>query len=92
MNQDKLLAALSMDLRRVATSLHVESGNNAITFTNEVRKTVELINLTFDPRINRILRKLNEVLNNSNRSELAEDALMYSTILQNYCVSRLKTD
>lgn len=91
MSQDRLLAALSMDLKRIATSLHEESLDNFTSFSKEAKKTSALLKLTFDPRINSLLKKLDKVLDNPNKQELAEDALMYSAILQNYSVSRLKT-
>lgn len=78
------LAALSMDLKRIALSYHGNSVHTASRFTAESMSKVKHINQTNLPTyVKKILGSLGDILNQKDKQKVAEDALMYSTILQN---------
>lgn len=90
MNTNQLIATISVDLKRIALAYHSNSLTTGKKFISEVLNAKKYINSdTIEPYMEKILLKLDTVLINDNNIELAEDALMYSTILQNYYVSRL---
>lgn len=78
------LAALSMDLKRVALSYHGNSLPTASRFTTESLNKVRAIDQDEVPAyVKKILDKLEEILKQKDKQKIAEDTLMYSTILQN---------
>ncbi|OGK57061.1 hypothetical protein A3J15_01950 [Candidatus Roizmanbacteria bacterium RIFCSPLOWO2_02_FULL_38_10] len=78
MNNKFILESLASDLKRVALGLHRGSNNMAIRFLNEaLRRKNELYVEEIPPYIQKLLNKLNKNIN-------ADDALMYSTLIQNY--------
>jgi hypothetical protein len=92
MNNDQLIGAIAVDLKRVAQAFGNNSFETGNRFIKEVFYTIdEMTLLDVEPYVQNIFKKLSSVLTNTNHEELAEDALMYSTILHNYYVSRLKS-
>lgn len=90
MNTHQLIGAISADLKRIAQAYQNNSTDTAERFIQEVLETQKEINTSeVEPYIQKIIKRLDRILTNSNSEELAEDALTYSTILQNYYVSRL---
>lgn len=78
-----ILESLASDLKRVALGLQRGSDKMAKLFLTEAlkrRKETELSEL--DPYMRKLLKNLNKNLD-------AEDALMYSTLIQNYTQNRL---
>ncbi|MFH0749935.1 MAG: hypothetical protein V1917_03440 [Candidatus Gottesmanbacteria bacterium] len=72
------LASLAMDLKRVALGLHRKSNTMANRFLHEAMKRKDEVDTKkLHPYMQHIFMKLNEQLD-------AEDALMYSTRIQNY--------
>ena len=88
MDNKSILGALAMDLKRVALGLHRGSSVMADRFFLEVMKRKNEIPLdTVPPYMQKILRHLDSF--GTNRTErTAEDALMYSTLIQNYAVQK----
>ena len=76
-----------MDLKRVALGYHSGSFATAKRFTEEVlRRKAEIDTQNEAPYIKNILKKLPQIMNQKDKEKLAEDALMYSTIFQNYAL------
>ena len=84
-NNDIALSSLAMDLKRIALGFHSGSIQTAERFCQEALKRKSEVDLDeVAPYIRKCLDKLPEVL--ENRDRVSEDALMYSTIFQNYVV------
>ena len=85
---DKQLAisSLAMDLKRVALGYYRGSERTAERFVAEALKRKEEIK-EVPPYLEKILTSLPQKLSQKDKSRLAEDALMYSTIFQNYVVT-----
>lgn len=85
MNNNKLaLASLAMDLKRVAIGYNRSSNIMAERFFKEALKRRKEINQeSVKPHVRKILNKLEAMKNQKHHKEIAEDALMYSTLLQN---------
>ena len=82
--QKLLLAELSMDLKRVALASYNHSDKVAGRFIIESLHKKKNIDITvLRPHIRRLLTNLDEVLSQRDPVKLAEDALLYSTLLQN---------
>jgi hypothetical protein len=78
------LAALSMDLKRVALAVHNRSQHVADRFIRESLAKKNTIDAVAQrPHVRTILTTLDAVLSQKDASKLAEDALLYSTLLQN---------
>lgn len=78
MNNKFILESLASDLKRVALGLHRGSNTMALRFLNEAlkrRDEVEQKNL--EPYIKKLLSTLDSSID-------SENALMYSTLIQNY--------
>lgn len=89
MNQKIIIESLAMDLKRVAIGLHRGSYAMAERFKQESAKRYsQLENQKIDSYLEFLLKRSKEVLNNNN-DRLSEDALMYSTLFQNFAVKRL---
>jgi len=84
------ISSLAMDLKRVALGYYKGSDRTASRFAQEVLKRKEEIN-DVKPYIKRILNKLPQTLTQKDKMKLAEYALMYSTLLQNYVLTSLKS-
>ena len=87
MNSDQILGALAMDLRRVAQGYYRGSEKMAVRFSQEAReRKKELQSADLKPYLQKLLSKMDEILEQKDHKKLAEDALMYSTLFQNSAV------
>lgn len=87
MNNKIALSSLSMDLKRIALAIHNGSQTTAEKFSAEAQKRIsEIDSKTLAPYMQKIILKLNSNLPKSKNQKIAEDFLMYSTLLQNYCL------
>lgn len=78
------LAALSMDLKRVALASYNHSSKVADRFIQESLAKKNKIDVTAQrSHVQRLLTSLDAVLSQKDSGKLAEDALLYSTLLQN---------
>jgi len=85
MNNKIIIESLSMDLLRVALGYHKGSTKMAARFAQEADKRIKEVDQTkIKPYFKRILNKLPGVLSQKNVIDIAEDALMYSTLCKNY--------
>ena len=89
MNETKLaISSLAMDLKRIALGYHNGSEKTAKRFTEEAIKRIgEIEPLNVAPYIGEALKKVRIMLSYSKKADIAEDALMYSTIFQNYALN-----
>jgi hypothetical protein len=84
------LAALSMDLKRIALALYNGSPSTASVFTKEALTRIrEVDKKELLPYIGSTLKQIQQTLVIQDKNKKAEDALMYSTIVQNYVVHYL---
>jgi len=82
---------MAMDLKRVALGFHNGSNETAARFVDETLKRKNEVEVgKVKPYIKKWLDKLPEMLNQKDKARLAEDALMYSTIFQNYALQNEK--
>lgn len=90
MSEDKIaLGSLALDLKRVAIGYFRQSNKMADRFCVEAIKRKEDINTSnIKPYLKKILENLPLVLAQKDKQKLAEDALMYSTIVQNYVLHK----
>lgn len=78
MSNDFILQSLASDLKRVALGMQRGSTVMAMKFLNEALKRKNEICMTLvAPYIKKVLARLDKDID-------AEDALMYSTLIQNY--------
>ena len=86
MDKNKIiLASLASDLKRVVLGLQRNSVVMVDRFTVEALKRKSEINTKeLDSYVCTLVSKLEKVLSNSDPKEKAEDALLYSTLFQNY--------
>ncbi len=83
-NNKIAMESLVMDLMRVAIGYHRNSVTMASRFLDEALKRKNEINPSLEkPYIQKILSKI-DTLKNYDKEKLAEYALTYSIILQNY--------
>lgn len=83
--QNIAIASLAMDLKRVALGFYNGSRKTARRFSQEVLKRRDEIDEdNLKPYLRVFLNKLPEMLNQKDEKKVAEDALMYSTIFQNF--------
>ena len=88
--QKILIESLAMDLKRVALGLHRHSLPTAKRFKEEVlKREAELESQKIDDYVKRLLDGSRKALQNDNE-RAAEDALMYSTLFQNYRIKNFK--
>ena len=78
MNDRQIIAALAMDLKRVALAKHSGSEKVADRFWQEVVKRKESVSKIFLPKY--LINLYNDLEKNNDKDSL----LMYSVILQNY--------
>lgn len=90
MSEDKIaLGSLALDLKRIAIGYFGQSSKMAERFCEEALRRKEDINSSeIKPYLKKVLGDLPFVLAQSDKQKLAEDALMYSTIVQNYALSK----
>jgi hypothetical protein len=85
MNNKIAIESLSMDLLRVALGYHHGSTKMADRFREEALLRVSEVETDkLNPYFRKVLKKISEILNKDDKIEIAEDALMYSTICRNY--------
>ena len=82
------ISSLAMDLKRVALGFHNGSEKTAQRFAQEALKRGEEISNP-PPYLRKIINTLPRILSQQDKQKLAEDALMYSTIFQNYVTKNL---
>lgn len=85
MDKKIIVASLAMDLKRVALGLYRGSSSAAIFKKEALQRGHELEQFIPDPNIQKLWRKTKQVLQ-SDSERVAEDALMYSTLFQNFAV------
>lgn len=85
-NKNKIiLAALASDLKRVTLGLQRNSYAMADRFTIEALKRKSEVNLKeLELYMQNLLANLEEKLSTKDQMRKAEDALLYSTLIQNY--------
>lgn len=83
------ISSLAMDLKRVALGYHNGSEKTAQRFATEALKRKEEIS-SVPPYLENILEILPKKFSQKDKIGLAEDALMYSTLFQNYVLKTPK--
>ena len=79
-----ILGSLALDLKRAAIGFHRGSYAMAEKFLSEaIKRKNEYKKNNIKPYLLRLLEKI-ENLKTQSKDELAENALMYSTLIQNY--------
>lgn len=90
MNKRIVIESLAMDLKRVALGYHRGSYTVANRFKEEaLKREEELENQDIDGYLKRLIASSRKVLNRDDE-KVAEDALMYSILFQNFALKRLK--
>lgn len=85
MNNKILLEAMALDLKRVALGFHSNSIKMAERFLIEVnRRNTQLDKRYLSKSVTNILITMSKRLKCTNTKHLADDALMYSTILLSF--------
>ena len=86
MNQNKIaISSLALDLKRVAILYFNGSEKSAQRFSDEVLKRAAEIDRDEIPQyIDEALKKVKVILEQKEKSDKAKNALIYSTIFQNY--------
>lgn len=85
MNNKIIIESLSMDLMRIALGYHRGSVKMAARFVDEANKRINEVDKTsLKPNFKKTLDKLPHALSQKNVNDIAEDALMYSTLCKNY--------
>lgn len=80
-----------MDLKRVALGYYRGSDTMAKRFSEEALKRKEEVDSNMiKPYVVKLLQTMETSLQQENTKRIAEDALMYSTLFQNYCQKELK--
>jgi hypothetical protein len=88
MQNNIALSALAMDLKRVALGLHRKSYTVAERFFIEAMKRRKEIHVNeLQPYMQTIIKRV-DLLSELTNERKAEDALMYSTRIQNYVLYR----
>lgn len=83
------LLSLSMDLKRITTSIQRGSDDNANRFTQEARRWISEIQNNNDKYLKKLLSKIEATLNKKDDPEKAEDCLMYSVLTQNKALHQI---
>lgn len=89
MDNKQKLEALASDLKRVTLGIQRNSFKMANRFSEEALKRKKEIDINRIPSyILVLLERMEESLNSTDEIKKAEDALMYSTLIQNYVLCR----
>lgn len=81
------ISSLAMDLKRVALGYWKGSDKIAQRFAVEaLKRQEELKSASLKPYLKNLLENLPSILEQQDKKRLAEDALMYSTLFQNYAL------
>jgi len=83
MNEKIIISSLAMDLKRVALGLYHKSPSAEVFKKEAFKRGEELENFVKDTKAQKLWQKTKVVLK-SNSDRTAEDALMYSTLFQNF--------
>lgn len=87
MNNKLILGSMAMDLKRVALGYWRGSFKTADIFLEEaLKRKSEIESGNIKPYLEDILSKIGSLNKLKDKKKAAEDALMYSTILQNAAV------
>ena len=82
MNNKILLESMALDLKRVALGAHSKSYKMADRFLQEVLKRNDLLDTrNFPKSLKKVLKLMVKQLRLHDTNRLADDALLYSTIL-----------
>lgn len=84
------LLSLSLDLRRIVQSIQRGSMKNADRFSMEAKRWLHGSRSTKDKHIKDLLAKIEKTLESKNDLEKAEDCLMYSVLIQNRALYKIK--
>jgi hypothetical protein len=85
-----ILESLASDLKRVALGLSRGSTVMANRFADEALKRKSEVEIgEVKPYLKSVLQKMEESIKNNVGDKKAEDALMYSTLIQNYTQNNL---
>lgn len=88
MDEKIILGALASDLKRVAMNFYRNSPSVAKRFLREaLSRKSETKNLSLPPYLQKIIREIEDNLTDLGNPRVAEDCLMYSTLIQNYVLS-----
>lgn len=88
MDNNQLLAALSMDLKRMALGIHNKSYAVSDRFFAEaIKRKNEVDHNTLLPYMKKLLEEIS-TLGEMDMDHRADNALMYSTRIQNYVLHR----
>ena len=91
MGNKSALSSLALDLKRIAIAYHRGSVTMGNRFTQETTRWINEIDTTQIPTyISRLLKNIDTTLKNSDKQFVAENSLMYSTLLQNYFQQRYR--
>lgn len=89
MNNKIVLSSLAMDLKRVALGYHKGSFNTAARFLEEaLKRRKEVDDTKVKPSILKILNQIENLGLLQEKDKAAEDALLYSTLIQNAALSK----
>lgn len=84
-----VLSSLAMDLKRVALGYYRGSFKTADLFLQEaLKRTAEVDRSKVKPGIIKIIEKVNDLRLENDKKKAAEDALLYSTLIQNAALSK----
>lgn len=89
MDEKIILGSMALDLKRAAIGFH--RGSVAMAerfFTEALKRKKEYKQEKINPYLTWLFIKI-ENLKTLSKEKLAEDALMYSTLIQNYVICRL---
>ncbi|KKR72819.1 MAG: hypothetical protein UU81_C0006G0010 [Microgenomates group bacterium GW2011_GWC1_41_8] len=82
-----ILGSLALDLQRAAIGYYQGSDKIAARFYGEaIERINELDNQSIKPYLRKHIQSVINLKNQKDIRKKAEDALMYSTIVQNYCL------
>lgn len=88
-NTKIIIESLAMDLKRVALGLHRRSFTMAQIFKEEtLKRGQELEQQSVQGYLKKLLDRTKAVLNQDS-DRTAEDALMYSTLFQNFALKKM---
>lgn len=89
MNAKILLGDLALDLERVALGSYRGSGKMVKIFSKEaIERKKELQSLRLKQYIKKFLNNLDSILLQKDLKDVAEDALMHSTLFQNAALAK----
>ncbi|QQG40915.1 MAG: hypothetical protein HYV37_01160 [Candidatus Levyibacteriota bacterium] len=89
LSQKIIIESLAMDLKRVALGLHRGSFNMANRFREEAfQRAAELENLNPNNYLKKLLLYMKKMITGTSE-RVAEDALMLSTLFQNFAIKNI---